>query len=131
MTVRRAIFGIFLAFVIGNNANAADNVAKPGSVEKLYGVCKSPNIDIKVRCAAYIQGFGAMMYVVGKASAETGLALEKRKTLAAFGVCQQETVTVAEMIQAFLNWTERNPKEWQENGEIGVLASLREAWPCN
>jgi tRNA U34 2-thiouridine synthase MnmA/TrmU len=120
MTVRRAIFGIFLAFVIGNNANAADNVAKPGSVEKLYGVCKSPNIDIKVRCAAYIQGFGAMMYVV-----------EKRKTLAAFGVCQQETVTVAEMIQAFLNWTERNPKEWQENGEIGVLASLREAWPCN
>jgi hypothetical protein len=116
--------------MIGNNANAADNVAKPGSVEKLYGVCKSPNPNIMFRCATYIQGFGTMMYIVGQASAESGLTPDKRDTLKAYALCHQETVPVADMIRVFLNWTERNPKEWQENGEIGVLASLREAWPC-
>jgi len=130
MTVHRAIFGIFLAFVIGNDANAAGNLAKPGSVEKLYGACKSPDPNIMFKCAAYIQGFSTMMYIVRQASAESGLAPDKRDTLKAYGLCQQETVTVANMIQAFLNWTERNPNEWQESGELGVLDSLREAWPC-
>jgi hypothetical protein len=117
--------------MVGNNASAAQNVGKPGSVQALYGVCKSPDIKIMSRCAAYIQGFGgAMMYMVGQASDETSLAPDGRNALSAFGLCHQGMVTVPEMIQTFLNWSEQNPKEWDSNGEFGVLASLREAWPC-
>lgn len=130
MIVHRAILGMLVAVMISNGANAADNFAKPGSVEKLYGVCKSPDIKILGRCAAYIQGFGAMMDIVGQASAETNPASDRRNALAAFGLCHQGMVTVPEMIRAFLNWTERNPNAWDERGEVGVLASLREAWPC-
>jgi hypothetical protein len=46
-------------------------------------------------------------------------------------MCHQETVPVADMIQVFLNWTERHPQEWDEVGEYGILASFKEAWPCN
>jgi hypothetical protein len=34
------------------------------------------------------------------------------------------------MMRAFLNWTEQHPQEWDSKGELGVLAALREAWPC-
>jgi Rap1a immunity proteins len=129
MTVHRPIFGMLIALMIGSAANAA-HVARDGSVERLYGFCKSPDIKILDRCAAYIQGFGAMMYLVGQASADTDRTPDRRTTLAAFGLCHQGMVTTADMIRAFLNWTEQNRKDWDDNGEFGVLASLREAWPC-
>jgi hypothetical protein len=129
MSVHRAMFGMLIALTIGNAANAA-HVARDGSVERLYGFCKSPDIKMRSSCAAYLQGFGAMMYFVGQASADTDRTPDRRTTLAEFGLCHQGMLTTADMIQAFVNWTEQNPKEWVNNGEFGVLASLREAWPC-
>jgi hypothetical protein len=130
MTVHRAIFGILIAFILGNSAIAADAGTNPDSVQKLYGVCKSPNANIMFRCAAYIQGFSTMMNIVGQASSGSAFDPDKRNVLKAYGLCHQEAVPVADMIRAFLNWTERNPQEWNTSGEFGVLASLREAWPC-
>jgi hypothetical protein len=96
----------------------------------LYGFCKSPNYDIMIRCAGYIHGFSTMMILMGQASADPGLTPDRRDALRAYGLCHQETVPVADMMTAFLNWAERNPQERETNGEDGVLASLREAWPC-
>jgi len=127
MSIQRAAFGIFLASVLNSSALGTAG-ANPNSVQKLYGVCKSPNPTVMFRCAAYIQGFSTMMHIVGEASAEAGLSADKRDALRAYGICH--SASVPDMIRVFLNWTERHPQEWERDGEYGVLASLKEEWPC-
>ena len=130
MSVHRTILGVLFVVLVGSAAIAASATSNPDSVTRMYGFCKSPNLSFMSRCATYIHGFSTMMTMVGEASAEPGLTPERRNTLRAFGLCSREKIPVPEMMRAFLNWTERNPQEWESNGEVGVLAALREAWPC-
>jgi hypothetical protein len=34
------------------------------------------------------------------------------------------------MIQAFINWIEKNPQKWNTNKTAGVIMALQETWPC-
>jgi hypothetical protein len=34
------------------------------------------------------------------------------------------------MIQAFINWAEKNPQKWDMNKTAGVITALQETWPC-
>jgi Rap1a immunity proteins len=130
MKLDRAILVVLFAFMVCGAAVAASMSTNPNSVTRLYGFCRSPYPGFMSRCAGYIQGFSKMMIIVGQASTDPGLPPDRRDALRAYGMCSQEAVPVAEMMRAFVNWTERNPQEWESNGEVGVLASLREAWPC-
>jgi Ssp1 endopeptidase immunity protein Rap1a len=130
MKVHRAILVVLLASMVGGAAIAASTSSNPNSVTRMYGFCRSTNLSFMSRCATYIHGFSTMMTMVGQASADPSLPPERRDALRAYGMCSQELVSVAEMMRAFVNWTERNPQAWESNGEVGVLASLREAWPC-
>jgi hypothetical protein len=32
--------------------------------------------------------------------------------------------------QAFINWVQNHPEHWTEDYMTGVMAALRETWPC-
>jgi len=34
------------------------------------------------------------------------------------------------MIQAFINWAEKNPQQWATGKTAGVMLALQESWPC-
>jgi hypothetical protein len=60
-----------------------------------------------------------MRHIVGEASAEADLTADKRDALKAYGLCQ--TASVSDRITVFLNWTERNPQDWDKTGHAEFL----------
>jgi hypothetical protein len=39
-------------------------------------------------------------------------------------------VTYGAMRQAFINWAEKHPREWQFSASNGAKLALQETWPC-
>jgi len=42
-----------------------------------------------------------------------------------------EGVTYGAMKQAFVNWAEKHPREWQFSADNGAKLALQETWPCS
>ena len=74
----------------------------------------------KLICLGYISGIGDTMQVVGVEALS-----DKTRDFAMCGIARYNA-----MVQAFVNWAEKHPKRWEEPRRFGVMAALKELWPC-
>lgn len=101
-------------------ARAADGegVLKVGD---LLRFCKeekgSPH---KLVCLGYISGVGDAMQVIAVEALS-----DQTRDFAICGIARYNA-----MVQAFVNWAEKHPERWEEPRRLGVMAALKELWPC-
>lgn len=100
------------------------------TVQSLYQDCKATG-ERYTGCLRYLTGVGDMMDTIGTIRGSSPLSPDVLRSLFPFAMCLPEKVTLGQMNQVFLNWTEANPKRWQEPEEIGVWTAFQDAWPCN
>ena len=118
MFVRSAMIGAILFLVMQTSVSAQFNV------QDLYLDCRAPERSPKwALCIAYISGVGNMMQLVGS----TQLA-HPNEWYAPLGICGDPSNGA--MMQAFINWAEKNPQEWSTPRIIGVPNALISTWPC-
>lgn len=92
----------------------------PETVQQLYEACKRPiSSSDRLECIVYIAGVADVMQF---------LAPIKDEDPVPFAICN--TGSYGAMVQAFVNWAEKNPKEWGMARLYGVMMALRLNWPC-
>ena len=100
-------------------------VATPNDydIQTLYRWCKSPegtpNWNL---CVGYIAGVADVL---------TFLAVQKKlhpEDNNPIQLCGAPSYGA--LMQAFVNWAEKNPRDWSNNRITGVLRSIAENWPC-
>lgn len=94
------------------------------NTEHLLKWCKQPETSANhAYCVGYIEGVSNMMVLVG-----TDAQGAFRKNV---GMCYPDPPpSVSAVVQAFINWAERNPKHWADLNVIGVVVALSQTWPC-
>lgn len=76
----------------------------------------------------------AYLYCVGMGSGVSLMMMLNSKTVGAYRFCRENRSRVlsnGQIIRIFLNWADRNPKNWDAPGPIGFALALEEAYPCN
>lgn len=110
-----AVIALVFALTFLNTENARADVGT--TVQTLYSNCS----DTALRpadafdngfCTGLVAGIGAMMN---------------------WQECPEQpgtTPTRGAMLRAFTNWAAKHPEAWSKSQIDGVVASLRETWPC-
>lgn len=117
---------IVAILILCSPAKAAEPTFR--TIQDLLGDCKSDDVARKIGCIAYVSGVGDMMGVVK--IARQAVPDEEQVSWNFVAVCSTESITAGQMMQAFINWAEKNPKEWQKPIIVGAWNALRETWPC-
>lgn len=127
ISASRGCVAIVAAAVLGalsfsaSRAAAEDNVL---TVQNLYFSCKSPeNSSRWALCYGYVAGIGNAMQFVGYEQNE-----HPDLNYIALAICGN--MSNAAMVQAFVNWAEKNPQHWQDHQVTGVVTALVGTWPC-
>ena len=89
--------------------------------------CKDDENGLKGICIGLIAGVSSVMLLnVGLlkgATTSDGIALP--------AMCPTgRPPSYGAMIQAFVNWAEVHPEEWDTSADIGIIFALQEKWPC-
>ena len=96
--------------------------------------CTKPVLDAEgTFCVAFISGVAEQMIATGvvfrQRRAEGGfLDGDDRLDMSFLSACTK--ASFGAMVQAFINWAEKHPEKWSTSRQLGVMASLRETWPC-
>jgi hypothetical protein len=115
MIERGFVAAMILAAAL-SRATADDNV------QSLYNLCKTGEGSQEFAlCVGYIGGIGSVMQFMGA-------GLKQHPDLRPFAICG--TASNGAMVQAFVYWAGKNPREWTNKQTVGVMAALRENWPC-
>jgi len=87
------------------------------TVEGLYRLCKRHDESKAFTfCVAYLAGVAETLRMQGIGGAKI------------FSICG--TPTYGDTVQAFVDWAEANPSEWQDGRSVGVITALSKKWPC-
>jgi hypothetical protein len=99
----------------------------------LRSECMNENEMVRLLCKSYLKGIVDVTLMTG--ILHNSLESPKDRTFSArtVAVCYEkgEEVSMDAVVQLFLNWAIRNPKEWSLPAQFGALHALREAWPCS
>jgi hypothetical protein len=102
----------------------ANAVVPNQNVQSLYDLCKEGPTSPKYSyCVGYISGVAEMLSFLHQ---HKQLYPEYNNL---FEIC--DTPSYGAMAYAYVNWAEKNPKEWGKDRIIGVLAVLVANWPCH
>jgi hypothetical protein len=108
---------LITVFFIGlSHAYAAEH-----DIQSLYNICKMPPTSPEFAiCVGYISGVGDTLQF---------MSVDKHRDpdVQPFAICG--TPSYGAMIQAFVNWTEKHPKEWTRDRITGAMLALGENWP--
>ena len=122
--MRQLGLGMLLAFsILAPGVARADDY----SVQKFLEMCNEPDgSPDKSLYLGYVSGVSDVMYV-------NGLALRSLRPSSAAAInlslCAKD-ITYGAALQAFKNWAQAHPENWQMDHEAGVVIALRELWPC-
>ena len=114
-----------VAFGSTTSARADSDADHLVTVQSLLNECTSNNNTIKGICVGYVSAVMDVMEIVGAA----GIS-RKDDAMQPFGMCNKEFVSHGAAIQAFTNWAESHPEQWNQRMDVGVMSALRELWPC-
>ncbi len=95
------------------------------STESLLQMCRVTNNNSPDRgyCMGFVTGMANMMEAIGLQG--TG---DFKKM---YGMCVSAPFPSGNAeIQAFINWAEKNPKQWGQSNVVGVILALASTWPC-
>jgi len=110
----------------------ASDASQPDSVQAMREWCHATMDDPRrSACIAFVSGIGSYMIEIGVYQMDTTIRQEYREALTKVSICPKEAVSGGQFVQVFLNWSDKNPKEWQSTATAGVFAALIEAWPCS
>ena len=116
--MRKVIIGAALVvFLISSHVGAKTSSTE--TVQDLLAVCK----DLKrnpdgMYCLGIANGVMITLMAINAENNKMGACFPPRKT------------TNGQIIQAFINWSERNPKNWGLPAGLGMVFSTMEMWPC-
>lgn len=71
------------------------------------------------------------LHCVGMGSGVSVMMMLNSKTVGSYRFCSSRGLSNGQIIRIFLNWADRNPKDWDAPGPIGFALALGEAYPCN
>lgn len=116
------------AAVIGA-ASYSSNAYSDESIQTLLQECNNQDdVSDQLHCVGYVGGVSDMMNVNGLLITQYH---EGSANLVKFAICPgKPTPTYGVKLQVFKNWGQRHPERWGEQDFVGVIAALREAWPC-
>lgn len=87
---------------------------------------ESSSLDV-VLCLGRISGMSDLMGFNGYLL-KSGRGSEP---LRQFSTCPGDPIpTYGADVQAFKNWAQKHPEHWTDPDILGVIAALRETWPC-
>lgn len=94
------------------------------NTEHLLKWCKQPETSANhAFCVGFVSGIAEMMKLVAL-TAHGHFRMN-------YGMCVSDPDPGGNAeVQAFINWTEKNPKNWGMLNEVGVILALSETWPC-
>jgi hypothetical protein len=72
-------------------------------------------------CIGYVGGIGDAMLANGQIVHPLNPVVS---------ICDEGLISRGAMVQAFRNWAQKHPERWSDNDSLGVMAALRETWPC-
>ena len=100
-----------LALMVATDVAHAQSLQPGGDVEDFRRLCKM--------APQSLEGAACFWYIGGAAD-----QLQGERLLCA------GSATYSAMVQAFLNWTDKNPDKWDISRRVGVMAALVTTWPC-
>jgi hypothetical protein len=107
------------AFADGTNIN----------VQTLLSDCTGSQSSFEYTlCVGYVGGVSDQMTLNGLMVINGD---DRSRFVKAFSMCPQPHPTWGAEIQAFVNWAQKHPEQWQQPGLLGVLAANRTLWPCS
>jgi hypothetical protein len=99
-------------------------------VQSLYRQCKHPTTQIEQAfCVGFVSGVGQQMMWTG-AWLDRISNDDDRTTVLFYSACSETFVSNGAMVQAFINWAEIHPKEWNTSKQLGLIQAIRATWPC-
>jgi Rap1a immunity proteins len=114
---------------LGFNIPAGAEEPLTRTVQDLYSDCKSESAVREISCMRFLQGAGEIMMTASIAVADKDLPIVVRRTFRTIALCTN-AITGGQLKQAFINWAEKNPKDWQLTEEEGAQSALTETWRC-
>jgi len=114
--------GIVAAMILAAGLSRATAGDADRNVQSLYNLCKMEEGSQEFAlCAGYIGGIGSVMQFMGA-------GLKQYPDFRPFAICG--AASHGAMVQAFVNWVQKNPREFTNKQTVGVMTALRENWPC-
>jgi len=114
--------GFVAAMILAAGLSRATADDADHNVQSLYNLCKMEEGSQEFAlCAGYIGGIGSVMQFMGA-------GLKQYPDFRPFAICG--TASHGAMVQAFVNWVQKNPREFTNKKTVGVMTALRENWPC-
>jgi hypothetical protein len=121
---------------------ASSSAVRADTVQELFQDCKDTANFKRIACVKYIGGIVDVMHSWGEVFSDRLIfsnpsdtqaereasAHARRFILNSFSICGN--ITYGAAMQAFINWAERNPAEWQDHPALHIVDALRETWPC-
>ena len=111
-----------------HNTRSVNNHVR--SVQDLYQMCEMPiTAPQHAVCLGYISAVGDLLKFLG---ANEFLGVNERLHAEAgrhIGMCGSPTYGA--LVEAFVNWSRKNPRRWASHRLEGVMQALMEHWPCN
>jgi hypothetical protein len=94
------------------------------NVQSLYRDCQAPESSaLWGLCMGYVSGVGSALLIVGFAERQ-----HPDQNYSPLAICGE--MSNGAMVQAFINWAKKNPREWTKSQFSGVATALTETWPC-
>jgi hypothetical protein len=114
-----ALTAMSLCLTSTARADAADT----STIHSLYRACTETNNPSNFGvCLGYIEGVGHMMHLtqLGKPG----------QSVTNIEWCHPERLTREQTLQAFKNYHDAHPEQWDMPGVAGVMFALLSTWPC-
>lgn len=123
MTLRASIFGMMALCFTASSA-----LAETRNVQDLHRQCtKAVATAEQIFCVAFISGVAEQMIANGQVLDQVKND-DDRVLMLFLSACTK--ASFGAMIQAFIKWAENHPDKWDTPRQLGVMAALRETWPC-
>jgi hypothetical protein len=105
-------------------STARADAADTSTIHSLYRACTETNNPSNFGvCLGFIEGVGHMMLItqLGKPG----------QPLTDLEWCQPDHITREQTLQAFKNYHDAHPEQWDMPGMAGVMFALMSTWPCH
>lgn len=105
--------------------------ARARTIQDLYMDCKSADAPAHLSCVRFLEGTASVMLGIGELAKEDKQPLKGSHPLYDYALCPPDQgISGAQMREAFVNWAQKNPSEWENSEGNGAWLALSDTWPC-
>jgi hypothetical protein len=120
--LRAPLMAMTLAAVAGLSISA---LAGSYTTQDLLNDCHGQN---KSFCLGYLAGAAGILFEMHDNGVDT-VPTKQENVRVVVSACAVG-ITFGAMRQAFINWAEKNPRDWGFSANNGAMLALQATWPC-